>query len=327
METQIQSFATFSETRKAAIDTKIKEEASTKRTTEAQRFADLLAEYEVTTVAEIAEEQRTEFFAKLVGETDEVETEGNAFGAAVKKAKEEDKEEFKVGGETYKVKESVKEGELNEGVHPKIKKAMKAIEKGETVYGENVRFPGRFKIIEFTMGGAMALVDYENGTDPYEMAAMNIALDKMKFESVVIEESTVTEARAKYVNTQKTVDGNPLISFNSSTTRAKWMDENKSNVISVPKSTVINSDQGRVVGSSRGPYYLIVKADVLEESKVEEAEVKSDEDFMEMAMTMYKEAFGDDFDEAKAKEAAEGMLKKADGDYGAAVGMLQSSLG
>ena len=151
METQIQSFATFSETRKAAIDTKIKEEASTKRTTEAQRFADLLAEYEVTTVAEIAEEQRTEFFAKLVGETDEVETEGNAFGAAVKKAKEEDKEEFKVGGETYKV-----------------------------------------------------------------------------------EESTVTEARAKYVNTQKTVDGNPLISFNSSTTRAKWIDENKSNVISVP---------------------------------------------------------------------------------------------
>jgi len=244
METQIQSFATFSETRKAAIDTKIKEEASTKRTTEAQRFADLLAEYEVTTVAEIAEEQRTEFFAKLVGETDEVETEGNAFGAAVKKAKEEDKEEFKVGGETYKV-----------------------------------------------------------------------------------EESTVTEARAKYVNTQKTVDGNPLISFNSSTTRAKWIDENKSNVISVPDSTVINSDQGRVVGSSRGPYYLIVKADVLEESKVEEAEVKSDEDFMEMAMTMYKEAFGDDFDEAKAKEAAEGMLKKADGDYGAAVGMLQSSLG
>lgn len=173
METQIQSFATFSETRKAAMDTKIKEEASTKRTTEAQRFADLLAEYEVTTVAEIAEEQRTEFFAKLVGETDQVETEGNAFGAAVKDAKEKGEKEFTVDGETYKVKES----------------------------------------------------------------------------------NEVTEA------------------------------------------------------------------------KVEEAEVKSDEDFMEMVMTMYKEAFGDDFDEAKAKEAGEGMLKKADGDYGAAVGMLQSSLG
>ena len=117
METQIQSFATFSETRKAAMDTKIKEEASTKRTTEAQRFADLLAEYEVTTVAEIAEEQRTEFFAKLVGETDQVETEGNAFGAAVKDAKEKGEKEFTVDGETYKVKES------NEVTEAKVEEA------------------------------------------------------------------------------------------------------------------------------------------------------------------------------------------------------------
>tara|TARA_A100001037_G_scaffold303591_1_gene337984 strand:- start:5104 stop:5541 length:438 start_codon:yes stop_codon:yes gene_type:complete len=65
----------------------------------------------------------------------------------------------------------------------------------------------------------------------------------------------------------------------------------------------------------------------VEETEVVEAEVSSDEDFMEMAMAVYKEAFGDEFDEDKAKEAAKGMLKKADGDYGAAVGMLQSSLG
>ena len=61
--------------------------------------------------------------------------------------------------------------------------------------------------------------------------------------------------------------------------------------------------------------------------EIEEAEIKSDEDFMEYAMAIYKKAFGDDFDEAKAKEAAEGMLKKSDGDYGAAIGMLQSSIG
>ena len=119
MENQIQSFATFSETRKAAMETKLKEEATTKRTTEAQRFADLLAEYEVSTVAEIAEEQRTEFFAKLVGETDEVETEGNAFGDAVRKAKEAGEDEFTVGGETYKVKES------NESVNEEISKTYK----------------------------------------------------------------------------------------------------------------------------------------------------------------------------------------------------------
>ena len=55
MENKIQSFATFSETRKAAMETKLREEANTRRTSEAQRFADLLAEFEVSTVAEIAE--------------------------------------------------------------------------------------------------------------------------------------------------------------------------------------------------------------------------------------------------------------------------------
>jgi len=60
---------------------------------------------------------------------------------------------------------------------------------------------------------------------------------------------------------------------------------------------------------------------------VNEAEVKSDEDFMEMAKAIYKKAFGDKFDETKAEDAAKGMLKKADGDYGAAIGMLQSSVG
>lgn len=172
MENKIQSFATFSETRKAAMETKLREEATTKRTTEAQRFADLLAEYEVSTVAEIAEEQRTEFFAKLVGETDQIETEGNAFGAAVKDAKEKGEDEFTVGGETYKVKES----------------------------------------------------------------------------------NEVTE------------------------------------------------------------------------DKVEEADVKSAEDFKEYAFAVLKKAHGDDFDEAKAQEVVDGILDKCGDDYGACVGTLQASL-
>ena len=75
---------------------------------------------------------------------------------------------------------------LNEGLHPKLKKAQKAIKKGETVYGENVRFPGRFKIIE--LGDMFATVDYEDGTKPMEMASMNIRIDSLQFESVEIEE-------------------------------------------------------------------------------------------------------------------------------------------
>ena len=86
--------------------------------------------------------------------------------------------------EAVEIEESTEE--VNEGLHPKLKKAQKAIEKGETVYGENVRFPGRFKIVE--LGNLFAKVDYEDGTEPMEMASMNIRIDSLQFESVEIEE-------------------------------------------------------------------------------------------------------------------------------------------
>jgi len=63
------------------------------------------------------------------------------------------------------------------------------------------------------------------------------------------------------------------------------------------------------------------------ESKVNEAEVKSDEEFNEYATTVLQKAFGEEFDEAKAKKVIDGILAKSKGDYGVAVGMLTSSLG
>ena len=63
------------------------------------------------------------------------------------------------------------------------------------------------------------------------------------------------------------------------------------------------------------------------ESVVNEAEIKSDEEFQEYAFTVLKKAFKDDFDEEKGQEIVDGILSKSDGDYGAAVGMLTSSLG
>jgi hypothetical protein len=65
----------------------------------------------------------------------------------------------------------------------------------------------------------------------------------------------------------------------------------------------------------------------MDESSVTEAEVSSDDEFKEYAMAVLKKAFGEDFDEAKAGEVVDGILKKCDGDYGACVGMLTSSLG
>jgi len=71
---------------------------------------------------------------------------------------------------------------LNEGVSSDVKKMMKAVKQGKTVYGENVRFPGRFKVLGFTLGGSMAEVDYEDGKGSMEMAAMNIDPRKIKIE-------------------------------------------------------------------------------------------------------------------------------------------------
>ena len=63
------------------------------------------------------------------------------------------------------------------------------------------------------------------------------------------------------------------------------------------------------------------------ETEVTEAEVKSAEEFKEYAFSVLKQAFGDDFDEAKAQEVVDGLVDKHGEDYGAMVGALQSSLG
>ena len=63
------------------------------------------------------------------------------------------------------------------------------------------------------------------------------------------------------------------------------------------------------------------------EAKITEKEIKSADEFKEYAMAILKDAFGDDFDETKATETAEGLLKKYGEDYGAMVGALQSTMG
>ena len=66
---------------------------------------------------------------------------------------------------------------------------------------------------------------------------------------------------------------------------------------------------------------------VVFESSVNEAEVKSPEDFKEYATAILKDAHGEDYDEAKATEVIDGLLSKYKEDFGAMVGALQSSMG
>jgi hypothetical protein len=71
---------------------------------------------------------------------------------------------------------------------------------------------------------------------------------------------------------------------------------------------------------------LVIAESVIIES-VNEAEIKSDEEFKEYAFAILQKAFGDDFDEAKAQEVVDGLISKYSGDYGAMVGALQSTMG
>ena len=82
--------------------------------------------------------------------------------------------------------------------------------------------------------------------------------------------------------------------------------------------------------SEKGRNYVnlyVESADTVEAPKVNEAEVKSDEEFKEYAFTVLGKAFGDKFDEEKAQEVVDGLLSKHGDDYGAAVGALTASLG
>jgi Zn ribbon nucleic-acid-binding protein len=82
-----------------------------------------------------------------------------------------------------------------------------------------------------------------------------------------------------------------------------------------------------MIYSEKGRNFVPLFTREVTESVVTEAKINSDEEFKEYATTVLQKAFGEDYDEAKANEVIDGILAKVDGDYGAAVGMLTSSLG
>ena len=441
MERKLETFASFSQTRKRIIEDKEKWAATVNRQVEAQRFTELLSKYKVSSVAELDEEKRTEFFTTLSNNNEDLETEGNKFGAAVKKAKEDGEEEFEVDGKKYQVegnkfgaavKKAKEDGEEEFEVDGETYKVEEAAQLMDEKSGKIVKLP--YKTKDFR-GDAITVKGF---TEPHKSSSSGrIQTDQgeyfpgvaglkivgHKFESVA-EEIEINEAlsytfeykrAAKKVVTQlnrlftkKLVDLGQLgkegklgcIKYlcGEAMTDANFHREKpavlkairganiKGIEIKLPGlggyhakisagrikeilheyvtdisgaadwgglgvvegcalyiSTVLKDDatamsmlnafnsqfEGEAIRVNRDEVMEIYEGKTFESEAVnlDEAEVKSDEDFIEMATTIYKKAFGDKYDEEKAKEAAEGMLKKADGDYGAAIGMLQSSVG
>lgn len=67
------------------------------------------------------------------------------------------------------------------------------------------------------------------------------------------------------------------------------------------------------------------------EQNINESEIKDEKEFREYAQAKLKKAFGDDYDEDKAKEMVDGILKDNKelvdkGDWGALVGVLNKGM-
>lgn len=67
--------------------------------------------------------------------------------------------------------------------------------------------------------------------------------------------------------------------------------------------------------------------EAVNEAQLDEGEIKSEEQFKEYATKILKKAHKDDYDEKKADATIAGVLKKANGDFGKAAGIIGASLG
>ena len=236
---------------------------------------------------------------ELIWANESVMNEGNAFLAARAKAIEEDAEEFEFNGKKFPV---IKEGveEVEEG---KVSQALAAIELAKELEEDEVEEEATEEVTE-----AKFVKDFDKG---------------------VLDAETKADITTYYPSAQFFIgklshffgELEPNLYFKAY--YADWYKKDTGNKIDGDfKITSIYSEKG-----SRYVNLYVESADTVEAPKVNEAEVKSDEDFKEYAFAVLGKAFGDKFDEEKAQEVVDGLLSKHGEDYGAAVGALTASLG
>jgi len=281
------------------------------------------------------------------GKTYKVE-EGNAFGDAVRKAKEAGEKEFEFDGKTYKVEESKH--------NPSIKIVKEQI-------NEAKQFDKDLDSMIKDIKRGMGWIDpeyvgdsWENSSDAIDFSIVKAEVFKKLLDAGVLYfsddsgeekgkavkladlgaiinmyESKVNEAE-KFKSTQdfeeflEEIDGMPEVRIKKIMgkdyidTPGGYRDEAEDYDNDIIEYMISN------MGKSSFEELKNWWESNVAESVVTEAEVKSDEEFKEYAFSVLKKAFGADFDEAKAGEVVDGILKKCGDDYGACVGTLTSSL-
>ena len=260
-------------------------------------------------------------------------SEGNAFGAAVTKAKEEEKDEFEFQGKTYKVTEAeeiLEARSINKiqnewtkvtGEMAELAKEWKAAEgdaKTELVAKLKEKTAAK-KALEKELDAAVAGKDKD----------LELAVESVITEAFEVHYSDGVRASKKFGNQKQAIDF------------AKDLIKNKKglqfvDVFNAGSGFNSTADTDAIVAFwGEGSYTdnVAKKDPKLAAKKIEEsvdmseAEINSEEEFTEYAIEVLKKAFGAEYDEAKAKETIDGILTKAEGDFGAAIGMLTSGLG
>ena len=252
--------------------------------------------------------------------------ERNAFLAARAKAIEEDAEEFEFNGKKYPVilnEELITEGEREE---------QWAME----IYTDIVGPDGEFSEDELAKAGRDTFEEIVKDAGYKGSRGKKLTDILVRIATESVDTTDVTE-----VLCEATVEMDAMDPDNKDF--VKFLKKNKVKIISKEKGpnghpvivmqgkrkdleTVLADEELGWADADLAEY--IEESMKLEESvEVNEAEINSDEEFKEYAETVLQKAFGEDYDEAKATEVIDGILSKVDGDYGAAVGMLTSSLG
>lgn len=260
------------------------------------------------------------FEGKEVNLSEEDINERNAFLAARAKAIEEDAEEFEFNGKKYPVilnEELITEGEREE---------QWAME----IYTDIVGPDGEFSEDELAKAGRDTFEEIvkDAGYKGSRGKKLTDILVRIATESVDTTGTTEVLCEATVEMDAMDPDNKDFV---------KFLKKNKVKIISKeegPNGHPVIVMQGKrkdleaVLADEELGWADADLAEYIEESvEVNEAEINSDEEFKEYAETVLQKAFGEDYDEAKATEVIDGILSKVDGDYGAAVGMLTSSLG
>lgn len=249
--------------------------------------------------------------------------EGNAFGSARLKAIAAGKDEFEFDGKTYNVK--VVDAEDKEAAEDFVSEGAKEEQEAMDIYTQVAGPGGSYSEPELAKGDMDLFMEIVTAAGHKGSKAKKIADE---FRKIATMESVLFEA---------TVEMDAMDPDNKDF--LKFLKKHKVSIINKemdgpgggqPVITMQGKkrDLEKVLGDCDYGWCDEDLAEYIEESvTVNEAEVKSDEEFKEYAFTVLQKAFGEDFDEAKAEEVVDGLISKHSGDYGAMVGALQSSLG